>query len=74
MEDEKKEVLNKISREETLKIKLAETLRETTKLAGEFRMNSEIFEDEILIEILKKGSEALRSFNKELSGYLSNKE
>ena len=71
LEDEKKEILNKISKEETLKIKLAETLKETIRLAGEFKLNVNIFEDEKLVNILNKASVDLQKFNKNLADYLS---
>lgn len=71
LEDEKKEILNKISKEETLKIKLAETLKETIRLAGEFKLNVNIFEDEKLVKILNKASVDLQEFNKNLADYLS---
>lgn len=71
LEDEKKEILNKISKEETLKIKLAETLKETIRLAGEFKLNVNIFEDEKLVNILSKASADLQEFNKNLADYLS---
>lgn len=71
LEDEKKEILNKISKEETLKIKLAETLKETIRLAGEFKLNVNIFEDEKLVNILNKASVDLQEFNKNLADYLS---
>lgn len=71
LEKMKQETLNKISKEETLKIKLAETLKETTRIAGEFRLNSNIFEDEELNKILEKGSNDLKEFNKNLSAYIS---
>ena len=71
LEDEKKEILNKISKEETLKIKLAETLKETIRLAGEFKLNVNIFEDEKLVNILNKASVDLQEFNKKLADYLS---
>ena len=44
-EEMKKEILNTINKEETIKIKLAETLKETMRLAGEFRLNSKIYDD-----------------------------
>lgn len=69
--DEKEKLLNEINREETLKIKLAETLKETTRMAGEFRINSNIFEDKKLKEILEKGAKDLKNFNRELSSYIS---
>lgn len=71
LEDEKKEILNKISKEETLKIKLAETLKETIRLAGEFKLNVNIFEDEKLVNILNEASVDLQKFNKNLADYLS---
>ena len=71
LEDEKKEILNKISKEETLKIKLAETLKETIRLASEFKLNVNIFEDEKLVNILSKASADLQEFNKNLADYLS---
>ena len=71
LEDEKKEILNKISKEETLKIKLAETLKETIRLDGEFKLNVNIFEDEKLVNILNKASVDLQEFNKNLADYLS---
>ena len=71
LEDEKKEILNKISKEETLKIQLAETLKETIRLAGEFKLNVNIFEDEKLVNILNKASVDLQEFNQNLADYLS---
>ena len=47
-EEMKKEMLNTINKEETIKIKVAETLKETMRLAGEFRLNSKIYDDEEL--------------------------
>ena len=55
-EEMKQEILNKINKEETIKIKLAETLKETMRLAGEFRLNSKIYDDEELNKILEKGA------------------
>ena len=69
--DEKEKLLNEMNREETLKIKLAETLKETTRMVGEFRINSNIFEDKKLKEILEKGAKDLKNFNRELSSYIS---
>ena len=70
-EEMKKEILNTINKEETIKIKLAETLKETMRLAGEFRLNSKIYDDEELNKILEKGANALKVFNKELAAHLS---
>ena len=70
-EEEKKEMLNKINIEETTKIKLAETLKETVRLAGEFRLNANIFDNDELKKILDKGAKELSEFNKELSTYIS---
>jgi hypothetical protein len=70
-EEMKKEILNTINKEETIKIKLAETLKETMRLAGEFRLNSKIYDDEELNKILEKGAESLKEFNKELAAHIS---
>lgn len=70
MNDEKKEILEKINREETMKLKLTETLKETTRISAELKINSNVFDDEKLNEILKKGSEDLNQFNKDLLNYL----
>lgn len=70
MNDEKKEILEKINREETMKLKLTETLKETTRISAELKINSNVFDDEKLNEILKKGSEDLNQFNKNLLNYL----
>lgn len=70
-EEMKKEILNTINKEETIKIKLAETLKETMRLAGEFRLNSKIYDDEELNKILEEGAEGLKTFNKKLAAHLS---
>lgn len=70
-EEMKQEILNKINKEETIKIKLAETLKETMRLAGEFRLNSKIYDDEKLNKILEKGAKDLKDFNQKLSAHLS---
>lgn len=73
MEEKNKEILEKISREETMKIKLTEVLKETTRLCAEFRLNSnsEAYEDKELKEVLQKGAEDLKEFNKSLASYIS---
>lgn len=70
-EEMKQEMLNTINKEETIKIKLAETLKETMRLAGEFRLNSKIYDDEKLNKILEKGAKDLKDFNQKLSAHLS---
>ena len=46
-------------------------LKETIRLAGEFKLNVNIFEDEKLVNILNKASVDLQEFNKNLADYLS---
>lgn len=66
-------MLDTISKEETIKLKLTEVLKETTRLCAEFRLNSnsEAYENEELNNILKKGAEDLKDFNKSLALYIS---
>lgn len=73
MEEKNKELLDTISKEETIKLKLTEVLKETTRLCAEFRLNSnsEAYENEELNNILKKGAEDLKDFNKSLALYIS---
>lgn len=73
MEEKNAELLNKISKEETMKIKLTEVLKETTRLCAEFRLNSnsEAYENEELKNILTKGAEDLKDFNQSLASYIS---
>lgn len=70
---EKEMELNKINKEETLKLTLTETLRETTRIAGELRVNGKLFEEEHkeLAEILKKSSKDFANFNKAINTYLA---
>ncbi len=73
MEEKNAELLNQISKEETMKIKLTEVLKETTRLCAEFRLNSnsEAYENEELKKILTKGAEDLKDFNQSLASYIS---
>ena len=48
---EKNTKVDEITREETLKLRLADLLKETTRLAGELKVNAETFEDKKLKEI-----------------------
>lgn len=71
-ENEKKELLQKINVEETINIKLTGVLNETTRLAGELRLNAETLEaDEELKEVLREGSDNMKTFNKKLTLFLS---
>lgn len=66
------EIINKIQVEETINIKLTGTLNETTRIAGELRVNAEtLTNDEELKTILSEGSIALKEFNKKVNKYLS---
>ena len=72
LENEKQELLQKINVEETINIKLTGVLNETTRLAGELRLNAETLEaDEELKEVLREGSENMKTFNKKLTLFLS---
>ena len=71
VEQEKKELVNKVNQEETLKLHLTDTLRETTRLAGTFKVNAMMYEDEKLVNLLNEGAEALSKFNKGLAEFLS---
>lgn len=73
MEEKNKELLDTISKEETMKIKLTEVLKETTRLCAEFRLNSnsEAYENNELKGILVKGAEDLKDFNQSLALYIS---
>ena len=71
MPDEKKEILEKIQKEETVKLQVTNTLKETTRLCGELKINSEVLDDDKLTAILKDFVPSLDSFNKQLAKYLS---
>ena len=72
MSEEKQELIQKINVEETINIKLASTLNETTRIAGELRVNAETLEtDDELKSILSEGSKALKEFNKKINNYMS---
>lgn len=71
-EQEKQELIQKINVEETINIKLTSTLNETTRIAGELRVNAETLEtDDKLKAILSEGSQALKKFNKQINEYMS---
>ena len=73
-DEQKQELINKIQVEETLNIKLTATLNETTRIAGELRVNAETLPtDDGLKEILVEGTTVLKKFNKALNEYLSKK-
>lgn len=70
--DEVQNKINTIQREETLNIKLTSVLNETTRIAGELRLNAETLAiDEELKQVLVQGSESLKAFNKGLTKFLS---
>ena len=68
---EKNTKVDEITREETLKLRLADLLKETTRLAGELKVNAETFEDKKLKEIFSEGGKNITEFNKKLSAHLS---
>ncbi len=71
---EKDIMIQKINKEETLKGILTDTLRETTRIAGELRLNGEMFEEEHaeLAKILKESAKDFTRFNKSINTYLAN--
>ena len=72
MSEEKQELIQKINVEETINIKLTSTLNETTRIAGELRVNAETLEtDDELKSILSEGSKALKEFNRKINNYMS---
>lgn len=71
MPEEKKEILDKINKEESVKLQVTNTLKETTRMAGEFKINAVVLEDTKLTKILNDFIPNLDKFNKELAEYLS---
>ena len=72
MSEEKEKLIQEINVEETINIKLTSTLNETTRIAGELRVNAETLEtDEELKSILSEGSKALKEFNRKINNYMS---
>lgn len=71
MNEETQAKVNQINKEETLKLNLTDSLQQTTRLAGTFKLNALMYEDEALVELLNEGAEALNKFNKGLAGYLA---
>lgn len=72
MSEEKEKLIQEINVEETINIKLTSTLNETTRIAGELRVNAETLEtDDELKSILSEGSKALKEFNKKINNYMS---
>lgn len=72
MSEEKEKLIQKINVEETINIKLTSTLNETTRIAGELRVNAETLEtDDELKSILSEGSKALKEFNRKINNYMS---
>ena len=70
-EEIKKQELNKINLEETRKLKLAETLKETIRMAGDYRMLAKVFDDEKINEAFEKGAKDLKELVNSLSMHLS---
>lgn len=71
-EEIKKQELNKINLEETRRLKLAETLKEAVRTAGDYRMLSKVFEeDKELNAMFEKGAKDLNEFSQKLSAHLS---
>ena len=72
MSEEVQKVVQQINVEETVNIKLTGVLNETTRIAGQLRLDAEMLEvDEELKRILRTGSEQLKEFNKKLTTFLS---
>lgn len=73
-ENEKKELINKITVEETNKLRIADMLKETTKLAGDIRLSAIILKesDDKLAQIFEKYAPHFDDFNKELAQYRAN--
>ena len=72
MSEEKEKLIQEINVEETINIKLTNTLNETTRIAGELRVNAETLEtDDELKSILSEGSKALKEFNRKINNYMS---
>jgi hypothetical protein len=72
MSEEKEKLIQEINVEETINIKLTSTLNETTRIAGELRVNAETLEtDDELKSILSEGSKALKEFNRKINNYMS---
>lgn len=70
---EREIMIQKINKEETLKGILTDTLKETTRIAGELRLNGKLFEEEHqeLSKILTESSEDFAKFNKAINTYLA---
>lgn len=71
MTEEQKEKLEKINKEGTLKLQMVNTLKETTKMVGEFEINVALLDDADLVKILDDVIPALKKFNKDIACYLS---
>lgn len=69
MEQEK--LLEIINKEETVKLRIADTLKETVRMSGEFRLNSEMIEDDELKKIYQEAGKNLAKFNKAAAKKLS---
>lgn len=65
------EEIKEITQAEGLKLQLADTLKETTRLAGTLRVNGTMQEVEELKGILINGASSIEEFNKLLSAYLN---
>lgn len=59
--------LEVIQGEETLKLRSADLLKETVRLAGELRVNAVVLEDETLKELFKVEAKQLATFNSKLA-------
>ena len=70
-EEMKKQELNKINLEETRKLKLAETLKETIRMAGDYRMLAKVFDEQKINEAFEKGAKDLKELINSLSMHLS---
>lgn len=70
---EKEILIQKINKEETLKGILTDTLRETTRIAGELKLNGKMFEEEHpeLAKILTDSAVDFAKFNKAINTYLA---
>ncbi len=71
MTEEQKQKINEVNKKETLKLNLTDTLKETTRLAGTFKINALMYEDEKLVKLLNEGAESLDKFNKGVAEFLS---
>ena len=71
MNEETQAKVSQINKEETLKLNLTDSLQQTTRLAGTFKINALMYEDEALVKLLNEGAEALNKFNKGLAEYLA---